>query len=221
MSFSRRAILLGLAALIPAGLASAAHAETKVIEAGKIFPYLDLFLGLAPAERSHFTMAYTLRKDGKPPAGVSIILLVNGGRIPLTVAPDGRVTRLPTLAELKAKAGVELNKPDGSKINVIMDLLARVAPSTTVQAGDLAAAVNQCAGVIKAKAGLLGFAAPKIKRVVMRGSGPGTGFNAQGVGKPLPMVNGAAIYDPELMPGIVTIKLANAPSAFLLDGRPK
>jgi hypothetical protein len=56
---------------------------------------------------------------------------------------------------------------------------------------------------------------------VLDGAGSGTAIDARGAARPLPVTAGAPSYDPELMPGIVTLKLARAPSRIELDERPK
>ncbi|MBI1405897.1 MAG: hypothetical protein GC145_07205 [Caulobacter sp.] len=222
MIHSRRAAMLGLASLLPAAFAGVARAEIRTVEVSKIFPYLDMYLELPPAQRTHFAMAYALRRDGKPATGVQLTLLGPGGaRTPLPVGADGRVLRLPTLADYKSKAMVELAKPDGTKVALNLEMVARVAPAATLAAADLARAVNQCDAAIKAKAGLLGFAAPKIRRVILVGAGSGTAVTAQGAATPLPMMQGSPAFDPGQMASAVSVKLARAPSAILLSGRPK
>jgi hypothetical protein len=223
MTTTRRAALTGLAALIPIGslgLAGEALAKSKAVEIGKLFPYLDLYLGIPAADRSRFSLAYFFQVESGGPLTLALVG-PDGGRTPLPLAGDGRVTRLPTLAEIKGKSKVEMTAPEGSKFKLEMVMLAKVAPAATLNAGDLAAAVAQCAAAIKAKAGLIGFAAPKIKRVTLRGASSGTAVDAKGVSKPLPLVTGSPSYDPELMPGIVTLKLARPPSRIELAGRPK
>jgi hypothetical protein len=222
MSHTRRAAILGLAALIPAGLAGSAWAKTKPVEAGKLFPYLDMYLAIPAAQRSRFVMGYFLQRDGQAATGVSLVLLGPGGqRTPLPLGPGGRILRTPSLADLKAKAQVEITAPEGSKFSLSMEMLATLRPAATLDARELAATLAQCDAAIRSKAGLLGFAAPKVKRVILKGAGSGTAINAQGVARPLPMQNGQPAYDPEQMPGIVTLNLARAPSAILLSGRAK
>lgn len=220
MTTTRRAALTGLAALLPLSLAGEAFAKSKAIEIGKLFPYLDLYLGIPASDRTKFTIAYFYRIEAGGPMTMTLVG-ADGTRTPLPLGPDGRVNRLPTLADIKAKAKIEMAAPDGSKFKGQIMMLARVAPAAAMSATDLAAAISQCQLAIKAKAGLIGFAAPKIKRVVLHGAGSGTAIDANGVSKPLPVTAGAPSYDPELMPGIVTLKLARAPSRIELDERPK
>lgn len=220
MTTTRRAALSGLAALLPLGLAGEAFAQAKAIEIGKLFPFLDLYLGIPAADRTKFTLAYFYRMETGGPLTLTLVG-ADGSRTPLPLGADGRVNRLPTLAEIKAKAKIEMGAPKGSKFKGQMMMLAKVAPAATMNAADLNGAIGQCQQAIKARAGLIGFAAPKIKRVVLHGAGSGTAVDAKGVSKPLPVIAGAPSYDPELMPGIVTLKLARAPSRIELDERPK
>lgn len=220
MTTTRRAALMGLAALLPLSIAGEAFAKSKAVEAGKLFPYLDLFLSIPAADRTKFTLAYFYKVQSGGPLAFTMIS-PGGVRTPLPIGPDGRVNRLPTLAELKAKPTVEMNAPEGSKFKGGMMMLARMAPAATLDAVELNATIAQCQRAIKAKAGLIGFAVPKIKRVVLHGAGSGTAIDAKGAARPLPVTAGAPSYDPELMPGIVTLKLARAPSRIELDERPK
>ena len=220
MTTTRRAALTGLGALLPLSLAGEAFAKSKGVEAGKLFPFLDLFLSIPAADRTKFTLAYFYKVEAGGPLTFTLVG-PGGARTPLPLGPDGRVTRLPTLADLKAKATIEMDAPTGSKFKGQMMMLARTPPAATMDAGELAAAVAQCQKAIKAKAGLIGFAAPKVKRVVLHGAGSGTAVDAKGAARPLPVIAGAPSYDPELMAGMVTLKLARAPSRIELDERPK
>jgi hypothetical protein len=228
MTKTRRDALQGLAAMISGGglatgLAGVAQAADKLVPIGKLFPFLDVYLDIQPIQRTRFALAYRLRVDDKAPGGVELTQVSPAGaRSPIPMAADGRLLRLPTLAELKAKTMVEIKAPPGKhRFRMITDMVARVAPATTLDAADLNAAIGQCQAAIRSKAGVLGFAAPKIKRVVFTGAGSGTAVNAQGVGRPLPVQGGFPAYDPEQMPGIVSVKLARAPSQIILDERPK
>jgi len=221
-ALTRRAAGGGVAAALIGGTAFAqASGDTKLVEATKLFPYLDLYLGIEPARRSRFVMAYYIKRDGKPAANFPATLITaDGKRRPLSIGADGRVQHLPSLAELKSKAKVELIAPKGSKIQLNMELQANMRMAPMLRAADLAACIKQCEDAIRSKAGVLGFAAPKIKRVVMRGGGSGRAVSPDWT-KPLPMQMGHPAFDPEQMPGASTIELARAPGAILLSGRPK
>ena len=104
---SRRSFLAALLALTVA--AAPAAAADKLADVKKVLPYLDAYLKLPPAERSRFTVAYCMRQDGKPLTAP--LWLVDGGeRTPLPLRADGRLERLPTLAQYQraqVQVGVE------------------------------------------------------------------------------------------------------------------
>jgi hypothetical protein len=220
-TMNRRAVGGGLALAMLGGGALAQAGDTKLVEASKIFPYLDLYLGIDPAKRSRFVMAYYLKINGKPAANYPAMLVsADGRRRSLSVGADGRVQHLPSLADLKGKAKVELSAPKGTKLQLSMELHANIRPGAVMPASGLAEAIAQCDAAIRSKAGVMGFAAPKIRRVVLRGAGSGKAVGPQGE-RALPMQIGHPAFDPEQMPGMVTVQLARAPSAILLSGRPK
>eukprot|EP01030_Chromulinospumella_sphaerica_P022597 gene22597-22583_t len=102
MTTTRRAALTGLAALLPLSLAGEAFAKSKAIEIGKLFPFLDLYLGIPAADRTRFSLAYFYKVEAGGPLTLTLVG-ADGSRTPLPLGPDGRVSRLPTLAEIKAK----------------------------------------------------------------------------------------------------------------------
>lgn len=220
MALSRRAALAGLSVL---ALAPPAHAAVKLLPAGKLFPYLDLFLGIAAKDRTRFTLGYFLTRDGKPTGSdISLVLIGAGGaRTPLPVGGDGRVQRLPTLADLKGKAQVETDNRGGGKMALSMQLLANVALSQAMDAREAAAAIGQCGAAIKAKAGIVGFAAPKIETAILVGGGSGVAVDAAGKTYPLGTTRGQPVFDPDKAPGAVTLKLARTPTKVLLGPRAK
>jgi hypothetical protein len=222
MNSTRRKTLLALAALVPSALAGVARAETQLVKVGQVFPYLDMYLGLPAAQRSRFALGYLLMRNGRPATGVKLTLVgAGGGRTLLPVGDEGLIRRLPGLDDFRQKARVEIVKPDAVKVSLSMVFLARMAASASLDAREVAAAIQQCDSVIRAKAGLIGFAVPKIRRAVFRDGGSATAIDAKGVSRPLPMMGGHPAFDPGQMQGTVTVKLARTPSAILLDERPK
>ena len=109
--------------------------------------------------------------------------------------------------------------PKGAKISLNMELQAVTKPRQSMEAADLAAAILQCEAAIRSKAGVLGFAAPKVKRIVFRGAVSGLAVNAAGVSRPLPIQTGHPAYDPEQMPGVTSLQFTRPPLALLLAGR--
>ena len=220
MTQTRRALLAGLVLAPPLAFAPAAWAETKSVKLEKLYPYLDLYLGLPPAQRSRFVMAYYLKQDGGRPTGLSLSVLgPSGSRTAVGIGSDGRILFTPSLSQLKSDAQVELSAPKGAKISLNMELQATAAPRQSMEAADLVAAIQQCESAIRSKAGVLGFAAPRVKRVVFRGAGSGQALTSGGVSRPLPLQMGHPAFDPEQMPGVSALKFARSPAALLLAGR--
>ena len=220
MNQTRRTVLGALALLPTLSIATAAFAEAKAVKLAKLYPYLDLYLGLPPAQRSRFVMAYYLKQDGARPTGVTLAVLgSSGARTPVGIGGDGRILFTPSLSQLKSEAQIELSAPKGAKISLNMELQATTPPRQSMETIELVAAIQQCDAAIRSKAGVLGFAAPKVKRVVFRGAGSGQALNASGVGRPLPMQMGHPAFDPEQMPGVTALKFARSPAALLLADR--
>lgn len=209
------ALLVWLAA--PAAMAQpAAGAAPRAVEASRIFPYLDKYWSLPPAERSRFTPTYYLRQDGHAARDVSLSLARGGTREPLPVAGDGRVERLPSAGDVAAKLPVMVDAPKGAKLSSGMELEATLRPATELPAGELVAAIDQSNAAIHRFAGLLGFAAPHMSRVVFRGPASGVAILADG--RTVPLANSAAglAFDPALVKGARTIRLASAPEHIFL-----
>ena len=216
MSLTRRTMAGAALAALAAGPALAAD-PGEPIPAKKLFPYLDLYLGIPAADRSRFVMAYYLRRDGKPATGVSLTLISAGGaRSPIPVGSDGRLLKTPSPADLK-DGKIALVKTDpASKFQLSMELQPTARVADAVPAADFAAAIVQCRTAIKAKAGVIGFAAPKIEQVVFAGVTSGTAVMADGRTAPLPLYKGMPAYDPVALPGVASLKFPKAPGRALL-----
>lgn len=204
----RRHLLLGLMAL-PA----VAHAEAKPpVKLTKVFPYLDKYFSLPPAQRDRFSLAYTYLLNGKPAAGLKgAIIHVDGQRVPFGVGADGRVMRLPTAAELQTGM-LALELPASAKIGVSLDLFPSLPPAKDMAPRDLDAAMLQANTAIARLSGALSFAAPKMVAVGFEGVSAGTAVFADGRQMALPSDKEGLFYAPAKMPGAVRLSFAHAPS---------
>jgi hypothetical protein len=214
---ARRHLLAGLAALAlaqPALIATAWAADRTVTPPlKKLFPYLDGYLSLPPQERSLFRVVYKLMLDGKP--SPLIRLKIEGAPVP--IGPDGRIGRLPGLAALKSDQKAELSGPEGDKMNLALDVEPIVAPAAEMDAHLLAAASQQATAGAKKAAGVLGFAAPRLDRVVFEGAAGGQAINAQGKATALAVVKGNPVFDPAKLPDARVIRFSRAPRRLVLD----
>ena len=223
MSLSRRGMIL-TAAVIAAVPAAGFAAEKKKPPppAKKVFPYYDLYLGIPAAERTRFVMNYYLRVNGKPTTGQPLYVVMPGGaRTLLAQAPDGRITRMPTLAELKDGVIDADERKESDKFSVEMQLQPTARLAETMPAGELAAAIDQCNTAIKKKAGMIGFAVPKMEQVLFVGAGSGQAMLAGGKTAPLPVFKGMPFYRPSELPGAQSLKFAKVPTRAMLSGKTK
>ena len=202
----RRAVLTGLVA---SALANPAVAAGKVVDAKKVFPYLDAYLKLAPGDRNRFRMAYSFKKDGKP-LTASIWLVDGATRLPIALRPDGRVERLPTLAQLD-RAKVQVDVDAGAKIGVSMSLEPVLAPAAELNARDLTAALTQASAGMRTALGVLAMAMPKLEALQFHGVTSGEVEFADGRRTPLPVVKGVVTYTPAALPGAKTLRFPRAP----------
>jgi hypothetical protein len=196
-------------------LASAAAAAPKQIDASKLFTHYDAYLKLPAAERSHFTMAFYLRQAGQPLAA-QVTLVEGASRTPIPLGADGKVLRLPTLAQLSS-GKIEIGVEAGTTLSETVGLEPLVAPAADLDARELAAAVAQAGPGMKKIAGVLGLALPKPKAILFVGAASGEAELANGRRVRLPLVKGAPAYDPSEIPNATRIRLANAPQKLDID----
>jgi hypothetical protein len=164
MTPSRRFVLIAAAISAFATLA-AAPAPEKTIAVGKAFPYLENYLKMPAGERSRFTLGYFLTVGGKPATDVKVWLVEGGKRTPMPIGAEGVVLRTPNLGELERNATVVLGASPDTKFGLQLVIEPLVPRSAEMDAQALAlAAVQADAGVRKA-AGVLGFAAPHMRRI--------------------------------------------------------
>ena len=187
--------IFAAAALLGAALtATTAFAETRTVPADKLFPFLDSYYKLAPADRSQFHLSYRLHVQGAKPEQVRLTLHEGSGAIPIDTANPTDLSPLPTPAHLKT-ATVTYVRPDGAKFGVELNVTPNAALDRTMDARALAQAVSQAHAGSKKLAGLLALAVPNLDRVVFYGVTSGEVILANGAARPLPTV--AAFTDKE------------------------
>lgn len=214
---ARRALVASVLALAAAqSPALAFAAEKKSVEAGKVFPYLENYWKLPAGERNHFQVAYYLQRDGKPATGVKAALVLGAVRTPLNVAANGRVSPLPTLAQIKAGAKVEFEVPAQTKFSMSLLIEPLARPAAEMSAPELALAVTQSAKGAKKVAGLMGLAMPTITQAVFKGVASGQAVHADGHVTALPVVKGSPVFEPGKLATARTLKFPKIPAQVLL-----
>ncbi len=213
---SARHLAVGLAALLAAGAASADTAlRVTTKPAAQAFAFLRDYYKLAPAERTHFALAYRLQEKGKTtPARVT---LVDGGaETPLPTSPDGWFTRLPSAAALTRGAQVRAEVPADSRPGMAMIPEAVLASGPEVGAADLQAAAAQVAAATRRVAGPLSVLTPKFNRVLFSGAEGAEAVDGQGRSTPLPLWRGTPVLDLTKAEGVRSVRFARAPYHALL-----
>jgi hypothetical protein len=213
IALSRRIVLAGVLAC---AVALPAAAADKSVELGKVFPYLDAYLKIPPAERSRFTLAYRLTQGGKPITGVKAWIVQGATRIPVTVAADGRVEHLPTLAQIQGGGKLEIDAPPQTKFGISMEIEPVMRPAAEMDASALSGALEQAATGAKKAAGVMGFAIPKMERIYFRGGAGGEVIWLDGKHSVLGTAKGMPVIDAAYLRKAKTIRFAKPPTQMFI-----
>jgi hypothetical protein len=215
-----------LLALIAASAAAPipAFADDQRVALAKAFPMLEQYLGVPPAARSRFYLAYRAVRDKRPAADARAAIVGAGGAaVPLALDRAGVVTRLPTLAELKGPAELVMQ---GQPFKLGLELRCAMAPSTHIDPIQLEAALAQVNAAVAKIAGALAMMVPKLTTAFFPDAGGGHALFADGRQTPLPVyaapiVGPVPFFEPAKAAGAKAVVLARAPSRILLGGHPK
>jgi len=216
----RHLLALAAAAAALPGLASADDAHLPL---AKAFPMLDIYLGLPPAERSRFYLAYRAMRDKHPIADAhAAIVAADGARTPVAFDRLGSVTRLPSLADLKT-ARFEI---EGAPFKLFPEIRCAMAPAVRLDPATLALALAQVNAAVQKVAGALSIMAPKLTAAYFPDAGGGQTLLSDGRTTPLPVFTAPifgpiAYFEPAKAVGAKAVLLTRAPSRILLGGHPK
>ncbi len=218
-----RRLALALAALCllaPAVHAPAAHAEERLVEARRVFGFLEVYQALTPAERSQFTLNYALRKDGKP-AVLDVSLVEAGGRrTPLPIDAEGRFLRVPTAAQMAGKPQVGIDAAAG-KVAVSLLVESTAKPATEMSVAPFAPGMAQVNAVVAAKLGMLASLVPKVTRVTFVGAPSGKAVMADGREVALPLAKDGPTFDPVALKGARSVRFPQAPTHIRFEADKK
>jgi len=206
-----------------AALPGLALADDNHLPLAKAFPLLDVYLGLPPAERSRFYLAFRAVRDKRPAADVhATIVAANGARVPVAFDRQGVVMRLPALADLKT-AQFEIQ---GAPFKLFPELRCAMAPAMRVDPAALVLALAQVNAAVAKVAGALSVMAPKLTAAYFPDAGNGQALMGDGRTTPLPVFAApiygpVAYFEPAKAIGAKAVLLTRAPSRILLGGHPK
>ncbi len=216
--------LIAASAAAPIVVPAAALADDQRLALSKAFPMLEQYLGVPASERSRFYLAYRAVRDKRPTSDARAAIVGAGGAaVPLGFDRSGFVTRLPSLAELKGGAEFVIA---GQPFKLQPEARCAIAPSTHIDAAELAAALAQANAAIAKAAGPLAVIIPKLTAAFFPDAVSGHALFADGRQAPLQVFNAPALgpvpfFEPAKAAGAKAVLLAKAPSRVLLGGHPK
>ncbi|HWA63081.1 MAG TPA: hypothetical protein VG939_17000 [Caulobacteraceae bacterium] len=203
-----------------AGLALAGHAFADAakppVKLAKAYPFLEAYLKLPAAQRSRFHPAYYLMQDGHPAGGYRAQIIDGAARIDVPVEADGRLGRLPTLAQLQGPAQFQLLAPSALKFGLKLEVQASMPAQNQLDAHELSLAIQQAADAVKVIAGAMAFAAPKLAAAAFPGAGAGQATLADGRSLPLVASRLGPMFEPARAPGARLVSLTRPPSRIVL-----
>jgi hypothetical protein len=220
----RRYLLAALAAGLATGPSLAFADDTQRIPLTKAFKYLDFYLALPPSLRSRFYLVFKALRNERPAPDLKLAIVGQGPPQPVPLDAWAQVTRLPTLAQLKSDADLQVW---GGPFRFATEIRPDVAPATRLDVGQLDASLNQATAAIVHIAGAFSAMAPKLDTVLFPDAVSGQIVFADGRTAPLPItrqfksLGPAPYFRSTTSPGARMVALAKAPSRLLLSISPK
>lgn len=216
MTAPTRRLIAAAPLLLAAGLAGPARAQDrKSVAVRDAFPFLDRYLQIPAAQRSRFRLAYRLTREGAPPAGLRGWYVLGEARTPVSVARDGRISPLPTLAQWR-DGRLEFDLPAETRLGINLSLEPSPAPAARMEAQPLAEAVEQARAAVRRAAGVLGFAAPRLSAVILSEAGAARVVLAGGRETVLPRMQGHPCFEPGAHRGAEAVICERVPSRMLI-----
>ncbi|WP_443750677.1 hypothetical protein [Asticcacaulis solisilvae] len=219
--------LLG-ASLLALATGAAGAEKSKAIPSPSLFPYLDTYLNLPANTRDRYHLSYVVGTQGGQKSDFHMTLNRPSGDVALSIAPDGEILPLPTLADLKDKTPVTIQAPDGSRFGMSLRVAATIEMAKTYDATPLKASIEQARSGAKKAAGLLAVAVPDFQTVCFAGTLSGTATLANGKTVALPGIKqagdvpaGTPCFTPSALPDARTIALDRAPRVIYIQPKPK
>lgn len=231
-----KALLLG-AALSTAGFTAVAPVMAQTTQDGvyrnevaadRAFPLLKGFLGLPVAERNAINLNYVLRIKNGNPKDARILLKHQGQETKLNILADGRISPLPTLAQMNSGARIEVTGPSDMSVAMRLRVYATAKPAKTMPTAPLAKAVDQTNRVARKVGGVMALAIPKQDRVFFDGAGNGTVTLSDGSTRALPKTPrndvvpaGTPFFVPADFKNATSVTFDNVPKRIIVSDQVK
>ena len=214
----------GLCLMAGAAVAQTAT-ESETVAASKLFPLLDMYLGLPATERDQFHLEYAITGAGAA-ENAHLTLKRPSADMPIALAADGRVLTLPDLVDLKS-AQVVMTTPKGAHYGVSLHLVANVTPTQKLDVAPLKAGIDQARAAGRKTAGLMAMMAPDFETVCFVDAGSGQAILDDG--KTVALKISAPPSMPKFLNPCLTpadqpharqVSLARTPTSILIVRRP-
>ncbi|WP_084420917.1 hypothetical protein [Henriciella litoralis] len=174
---------------------AAADVGRPTVPLTKMFPFLEDYLAIDPASRSNFELTYEVQS--KDDGAFELWIERDGTRVDLQGNADDHVDPDRLAAFIDDDPVVYTTIPKG-RGSVSMTLAPRLDLSADVAVSDVKLALSQANKTIKKKAGLMAFAAPKMKSVQfdLAENTTATLVRPDGQREILPVANDTLIFTP-------------------------
>ena len=211
--------------LFAGGAVAQTATDSETMAASKLFPLLDTYLGLPPAERDQFHLEYGVTGNGAA-ANTHLTLKRSSGDMPIPLAADGRILAVPDLADLTS-AQVVMTTPKGSHYGVSLHIVANEAPAQRLDVAPLKAGIDQARAAGRKTAGLMAMMAPDFETVCFVDAGSGQAILEDG--KTIALKISAPPSMPKFLnpcltpadqPQVRQVSLAHTPTSILIVRRP-
>lgn len=218
--------LASLAFAILASVCLSAGASTQAVEREvaplvRLFPHWQDYLDLPAADRSHFTLAYTIGStEGVAIEDIRVWYTLGAAEIDLDLAADGLVLNPPGLDTLAASPVAWVNQPAGG-MSVSMSFQARL-DGQEIDRLDTLLALEQANQAMRQVGGVAALFAPSFKSLVFvfEGSAPDAwAVHADGRRTPLIVQEDRALYRPtdRDLRDVERLEFGRSPSRVLLE----
>ena len=130
----------------------------------RLFPMFEDYLALDQDKRSHFELTYALNASDEADNGFRLWVERASGNVEITRTDDGLVDMDQIVGLLPGNPMIMTDLPAG-RGNVSMKLLPTLELGDEIAMEDVCTALSQANAAIRKQAGLMSFAAPKMKGI--------------------------------------------------------
>ena len=196
---------------IPANAQTAPkQTPARSVPVKKLFQFYDIYLGLPADGRDGFRLDYGII-GGAGAARPQMAYVLGNVRTPVEFAPTGRILNLPDLNMLNnGRIDIAANQP---RSGISLNLEPIIPLSRSISVASATNPITDYAAAMR-RAGPLAAFAPKLKAIKFKGGSGGEAIFTDGRRTALPIVGGAAVFEPSrpALRGAVSLSFATPPT---------